>query len=363
MREVSELAEAALTGSREVYATVAVYYDGAPVLDEVPVVDGTISTDDGQAVQGTLSLSLPRFLTVDDVELDLSPNTDGSPINAEGTQLAVTYYIGIPGGEVEAIGLGWFRIESWTDGDGTVDLECSSLEAVVAEARFLQPKVVAAGTAYETAFTTLLGTLLPVEITAAAGKVTEAQTFEEDRLEALRTLVGLWPARMVVDDAGTLLVLPPYNDATDPVVLSLTDGEDGTVVHVPSSGNREGVYNAVRASGEATGDVAPVSAIVYLTDGPRRWNGPYGNVPYFFASPLITTTAQARAAAKTMLLRLQVQAQPVTVTCVPDPRLQTGDVVELTWGGRTRLVRALKVDFPVTAEGGAMAFEGVEVIR
>lgn len=363
MREVSEVAAATLATSHGVSTSVAIFYDGEPILDDVPVVDGSLEYDGTQNVPGTLTLALPRFLTVDDVPVDLLPEDEDDQLGSNGQQLAVTYLIDLPGREREAVFLGWYRIESWDEqDDDTIAVTAYSLEALIAEARFLAPVTIAKGATYTAGATTLIGGLLSAEVSADPAKITEAQVFEEDRLEALGTLVDAWPARKYVDDTGTLHIAPPFDDATDPVVVQLTDGEDGTVVKAPRSGKR-GIPNAVKASGEATGELAPVSAVAYLQNGPRAWNGPYGNVPYFYASPLLTTQAQCSKAAKTILDRLQWRAADFTVVCAPDPRYQFGDVIELTYRGRTFPARVTKTALPLTAAGGAMTLTVTEVHR
>lgn len=363
MREVSPVAAAMLATSHTVATSVAVFYDGEPVVDDVPIVDGALEYDGTAAIPGTLSLTLPRYIVVDDAEVDLLPTAAGSPLGSDGHQLAVTYLIDLPGMEREAVALGWYRVEEWAEADaGTIAVTAASLEALLAEARLLSAVKIAKTTPYATAATTLVGKLLPLEVTADPAQVTNAQVFEEERLDALSTLVTAWPARKYVDDEGTLQIGPPFDDATDPIVFALTDGEEGTVVSAPRSGKR-GIPNAVKASGESQGDVAPVSAVAYVHTGPRRWNGPYGNVPHFYTSSLLTTQAQCLSAAQRILRRLQWQAEEYTVTCAPDPRIQYGDVGTLTYAGRTFPVRVTKVGLPLTADGGPMTLVATEVDR
>lgn len=352
MREVSESTAAVLTGSREVSTYVSAYYNGRAVLDELPIVDGSLEYDNTQEVPGSVSLTLPRFHTDPDTGevIDLLPTKANAPLAAEGTQLAVSYVVSAPGRGSETISLGWYRIQAWEEGDeGTISVSGNSLEALIQESRLLKPRTTGKGARYSDAFTGLLGGLLPLLITADDTVRTSSEVFEEDRLEALRKLCESWPARMFVDDTGTLEVTPPFDDDNDTAVLTLTDGEGGTIVAAPRSGSREGVYNAVKASGEADGDKAPVSAVAYLRNGPRRWNGPYGNVPYFYTSPLLTTAAQARSAATTRLRNLQQIANPVTVETPPDPRIQEGDVLDITTVDRgTLTARVDALSFPLT---------------
>lgn len=362
MRAGSAYVAQLLTQSHRVYSTLAVYYNGVPVLDAVPINDGSLEVDSTQDVPATLTASVPRFITTAAGKiLDLMPSTSGSPLACDGTRVAVSYAVTRPGGAAETLNLGWYRISEWEEGDGTVDLTATGLEAIVQEATLINPATIAAGTTYAAATKTLVGGLLPLRVTAPAAKITAAQSFEDDRIAALGTLLDAWPARMGVDDSGTLVIAKPYDDVNDRVVLTLTEGENGTVVAAPRSGTRDGVYNAVKASGEDNGDTAPVSAVAYLTTGPFRWNGPFGNVPYFYSSPLLTTAAACQSAAKTRLANLQVTASAVTVEAAPDPRVQVGDVVELVQTDQTRRLRVDSLALPLTAEGGTMTVTGHQI--
>lgn len=365
MRNVSSLMALILNESREVHVSLAAYYDGRPVADEIPITDGSLEIDATASVQGSISATVPRFITnPDDGKVrDLLPRKESDPLACSGSRVVVMYSVQIPGqAKRETVNLGWYRITSWDEGDGTISITAASLESLVEESRLLSPVTIAKGTTFASAARTLVGGLLPVNITANAAKTSALDPFEEDRLEALISLVTAWPARMKVGISGALEIRPPFNDATDAIALVLTDGEDGTVIHSPTSGNRDGVYNAVRASGEAEGDKAPVSAVAYLSSGPRRWNGPYGNIPYFYASPLLTTKAQATAAAKTRLASLQVIAAPVEVEIAPDPRLEPGDVIELNHRGGKRLVRIDSLSLPLSY-AGTMSVKGHVITR
>jgi hypothetical protein len=117
-------------------------------------------------------------------------------------------------------------------------------------------------------------------------------------------------------------------------VATFTDGDGGTVATAERTSTRDGVYNAVKATGAQSGDTPPVSAVVYDTDAasPVNWNGPYGHVPMFYSSPLITTTAEATAAATTRLGNVRRGSTAFKVDALIDPRLQVRDVVRVRTG-------------------------------
>lgn len=340
MRAVSDRLAAAITGSHSYSCHVDAYYDGQLVRHSIPISDGTLSIDGDQAVPGSLDLTLPRWMNDPDTHqrLDLLPTVDTDPLACAGSRLALAYEVALPGGGSEIVNLGWQRIESWDEDTGELTVAGASLEALLEEARFLADRSTKAGTGFAAAFADLVGGLLPTHVTADPARVTASLVYEEDRLDALSDLMAAWPARMYVDDTGTLVAAPPFDDATDPIVLELTDGEGGTLVSLPHAGTRDGVYNAVRASGEQEGEAAAVSATAYLRTGPRRWGGPFGNVPYFYSSPLLSTKDQCAKAAATRLQSLQASAASVTVSLVPDPRLEPGDLIRINRTGEAPLI-------------------------
>lgn len=369
MRESSETLAATVSCSHTVSAEVAPFYAGQPIpgIDAIEIADGSLEIDGTRDVPGALSFTVPRYMTDPDtgLDLDLLPLGEGQyALGCSGTQVEVTYKVGEPGGITDAIGLGFYKINDWAENDdGGIDVNAVSLEQIVSEARFLTTAQISGGMTFPTAVDLVLEDLLPLEVNADPTRTAAAAAYEEDRLAALTDLVNAWPARMRVDDSGTLTIDPPWDDVADAPAIVLTDGENGTLVSAPHSGTRDGIYNAVRATGESDGDVAPVGATAYLATGPRAWAGPFGNVPYFYASPLLTTVAQCEAAARTRLINLQNVAEPVTIECLPDPRLEIGDVVELHRGPEVLFLRIDTIRLGLVATGGSMTIGTHEVFR
>jgi hypothetical protein len=88
------------------------------------------------------------------------------------------------------------------------------------------------------------------------------------------------------------------------------------------------------------------------------FGGPFNPlpVPFYYFSPLLTTSAQALAAARTILARRQRAAgRTLTFEAIPHPGLEAGDLVTVT---STNLVAAAAVveslTMPLTPDGGAM---------
>lgn len=367
MRQSSDLFSPTLSASHTVFSAVGAFYGQQSVLDNIAISDGSLSVDSSQLIRGDLSITVPRFYTgADGVRRDLLPSGETDAFGTNGQQLALSYTIGRPGGFRETIQLGWYRISDWAEDGANVNVTATSLEALIDEYKFLATQEFAPGTTVAQIIRTLLNPLgsrdiLPWHIQMSTGTVLTGRVYEDNRLEALSGFLSQWRYNMWVDDHGILQIGPALSDTDYRVVGSLVDGENGTIVESPTQGTRDGVYNAVVASGEANGDVAPVTATAYLGSGPRAWNGPYGNVPYFYVSPNLTTVAQCLQTARDFLADLQKTARPVTITAIPDPRYEVGDVLSVSYRGRSTDVRIDAITLPLTAGGGAMTISGHEL--
>lgn len=108
---------------------------------------------------------------------------------------------------------------------------------------------------------------------------------------------------------------------------------------------RSGGYNRVFASTGST-DRPDVVGTAELTAGAMSVNGPYGVVTKELSSPLLTTQAQARAAAQADLANSSGPAQAVPVRIAPDPRIELDDPVEVLRGARGRIVTVPAVTDP-----------------
>ena len=95
--------------------------------------------------------------------------------------------------------------------------------------------------------------------------------------------------------------------------------------------SRDKVYNRVVARGQQTSDEGAPSfqAIADQLTGPMRVGGPYGTVPRFFSSPLITSYEQAKRTAEAMLADSVRKKIKVPVQHAPDPRLRLDAHVEV----------------------------------
>ncbi len=339
-----------------VASTIDVYYDGQLVVSGIPVASGSVTDDETQDVARDLGVSVPRRISLDEgiTETDLLPTKDLDPLECYGQQAKINYNVTLPSGRIETFDLGLARLQTWDEEDsGEIALTGAGLLLEAQEDRLLRAVQVRRGTAFPDAARQMVGQILPVAIDEALpARSTGAFTFEEDRLAALGDLLDAWPARAYVDDQGVLQITKPYDDATDPVVRVVRDGEDGTLAKAPRGNSREGRYNGVIATGETPVDMTPVSGAAYLREGAMRWNGPFGNVPYGMSSPLLTTVAQCNAAAATRLQNLQRATRPRSLEMVPDARLQPGDIIRVESSDEPPLLlRIASIELSLTYAG------------
>src|SRR5262249_52974826 len=92
-------------------------------------------------------------------------------------------------------------------------------------------------------------------------------------------------------------------------------------------------------------------AVAQITSpaSPIRVDGPYGRVPQFYSSDLITTQGQAEATAAANLVNYAMAGRSEPVAVVPDPALQLGDVAQLmTKDGCMCPGRISKLSLPLT---------------
>ena len=292
---------------------------GGRFLGLVPFTSGSITWSKSRDVMGSLELEVPPM--VDGVSW-VPGNDPQHPLAKFGQELTVDITVTDPvSGLSEDFQMGRFVIQDWEETDD-VQVSAQSMMKRVEDDRFLAP------------LSTRKNALLAVEarrlVTASLGvridpdlpvRACPDMSWDESRIDSVNEVADAWPARVRESRDGTIQFLAPLPEIPEPE-LRLTDGEGGTLVSAPTSDSREGIYNVVVARGqETTTDGTPsFQAVARQTVGPLSVDGPYGVVPRFFSSPLITRQSMANASARTMLRSSIVSAAVIKGTCAPDPR-------------------------------------------
>jgi hypothetical protein len=351
MISLSAEATSALTRSFTYRVRVQSWLGETLLDDDIPVAAGREEIDRTLRIPERVTLTVPRLdrgTTYDPVNAD-------DPLAAFGQHLTVSLGIGLGNGQTEWFQRGEYLISQASTSGDAVEVEAVGLLALVDEARLVSP--------YQptgTLASTLRGLVEPaLTVNIDAGLTDRAvpagMNWDEDRLGAVLELLDAWPADASVTSDGYLSVIP----ATDPTssVLALTDGQGGTVLHWAGVSTRDSAYTAVVARGTAA-DGGLLQGVAYdQTGGPLSSGGAFNPlpVPFFYASPLLTTVAQCNAAARTVLARLRRTSAPkVTAEMVPNPALLTGDGVSATGRGLDGQLCVLEAySLSLTADGGS----------
>lgn len=300
---------------------------------EIAVMAGQVVADATADVRSTLDLTTdgtgmwPRY--VDDL---LAPY---------GNEIFVERGIDFGNGTVEYCSLGYFRIEGPSQDeppDGPIRIVGRDRMQAIIDARLTAPVQFAAADTYGDVVNQLITEVYP-SATIEWDDATDTSTLDrslitdEHRFEFLDDLVNSLGKIWYWDYRG-VLVIADQPDPTDPV-WDVDSGADGVLVSAQRSLSREGVYNAVVAIGESvSADAPPVrgTAIDANPASPTYFYGRFGPVPRFYSSPFITTTAQAEAAASSLLRAQLGLPYAVDFAAVPNPALEPYDPVRIRYG-------------------------------
>ncbi len=342
----AQAASSLLRGNQRRYVRMESWYDDRLLHDDIPVISGGEEVNRNAMVPERITFSVPRT----DRGYDFTPVAIDDPLAANGQRLRVLLGVQIGVDEIEWLQRGWFVItESDPRGD-VIEVTAAGLLFKIQEARLVNP-FQPSGT-MQSCIRRLVEPALTVNFDAAPAdrSVPANANYDQDRLQALNITLSAWGAAADVDADGVLVV--DQGDDMSTVQLAMKSTTGGTITRKSGVSTREGVYNAVVAQGvNATGGV--VRGVAYDYTGPKGVGGPFNElaVPFYFESPLITTTSEASKAANTRLKTLRRNSSTMfTVECVPHPAIQAGDL--LTIDGQRVIVEGLNL--PYTAEGGAM---------
>lgn len=345
-----------LAGACRWTARVSSWLGGTLLAATVPIVSGRVVAKADDDIIETLSLTVPRFAAAvdgDDV-VDWRPRKTSDPLARYGQTLDVTIVVtSVITGDVWETRIGRYQIKDWDDDDaGTITVKGESLLA-----RLRDDKLAAVSSPTGT-FASEARRLLPGGMgasfdTALADRAAPASmSWSKDRLKNLREIADTWPALLRIDPWGQVRYKAPLPTIPVPALI-IRDGGDGTLISAPRSDTRSGAYNQVVATTSSTTD-ADVSGVAQVTAGPMSVNGPYGVVTKEWSSPLLETSAQAQAAAQTMLDNSTRPAQAVPVRIAPDPRIELDDPVEVLRGDESLWGWVTAFDLPLTASDGDM---------
>jgi hypothetical protein len=302
------------------------------VVQNLEHTDGSVTVDRGSAVRRTCSVSVP--------DTSLIPMTPTEQLAIYGGRLLIRRGVVYGDGTSESVPLGLFRIDS-IEGDptlGPVTFNGSGLEAVVADDKFLAPYSTRGATAAVTAITGLIQDSIPgaVIVNRASDATLGTMTWDAqgDRWAAVQECATAIGAEVYADADGQFIIAELPDLLTATVAWDVDAGAAGVLISANRSFSREGMYNVVVASGEnAEDNVAAVSATASDTDptSPTYVSGPFGRVPKFYSSATIINSGLAQGAANKLLRDALKPTATVSLTSLPNPCLEPGDVLRVTY--------------------------------
>lgn len=352
MRPVSDALLSTVRGSHGMAVrarVVTTYQEGTdPDGTEIPIVSGDVQLDASAQTRSTVDMTTTP---------DLWPAAADDLLAPYGHELYVERGVRLGGGAVEWVSLGYHRIDTVEQENvprGAVRVAGKDRMAGIVDGRLPQPIQFPATWTYGQVVDFMVHEIYPAA-TIEWDDGTDVQLIgrsvlaEEDRYAFLDNLVKSRGKVWYWDYRGVLVIRDPP-DPADPV-FAVDSGTGGVLIELSHDLSREGVYNAVVATGEAADTTAPARAV--RTDNnpasPTRWGGRFGRVPRFFSSPLITTNDQAASAAASLLRTSIGLPYNVDFSAVPNPALEPLDPVLVT--SPARRVHVLeKLTIPLTAE-------------
>ena len=340
-----------ITENHSVRTVVESWLDEEQLADDIPLDAGVLEVTADSNVPGRLDLSVPS---------EWAPRRPSDALAIYGQRLIVRQVLAIADQEW-TVDLGQYRIQAWDHEAPSVSVEALSLEQIIADYRFDTPYTRPAGATFAGQLGVICKGLLPVDTSALTNRSLPAsitEDWEEDRMAAVRGLQTNWPADFRVDADGVLVCTPERTVKAVPDV-EWVHGEANAYVSTGGNALRDDIYNSVVARGEkANGQPVQVTVVDDNPSSPTYFYGPYGRRQRFYESPLISTVAQARSAARTVLAREKRKTAVITVTAPPDPRIEMLDTARVTLDdGQTFTGLVSSISLPLTPLDGAATYD------
>lgn len=346
MRPVSAQFLRTITGSHTAIFRAHVVAAGqtgvSPAGTEVPILGGDVQLSAANDIRSTLELQIDGAGLWPDESTDL--------LAPYGNELFIERGVAYGGGATEWVSLGYFRINNVEQDDapdGPIRVSGTDRMSGIVDAKLTNVRQYAAAVTNGAMLSDLVLDAYGAAViewddddvrTAPIGRTI---IVEEDRYAKIKEHVTGLGKIAYFDYRGILLVRTPAS-ADDPV-WTVSRGAGGVLVSAGRSLSREGVYNGVLAVGEAL-DTEPPARGLAVDSGagsPTLWGGAFGKVPRVFSSPLLTTDAQARLAAATVLRRSLGLPYNVDFTAVPNPALEPDDPIAVGIEGAPTTVTPL----------------------
>jgi hypothetical protein len=324
MYSTSAAFKAAVRGSHTVAIQVDAYSSGTLIASDIQVESGSVTASAASGVRRQLSLTVS--------DRAVSP-FGASPISVYGVELHVARGITLLDGTTELVPLGVFRVESMTSPrQGEVQIVAPDRSAKIIDAKFLIPTMSNTGLGLAAQISALVTDVYTSGVSVTNVDVPATSVpwllWDSERWDACQKLATAVGAVVYFDVAGNV-VLRLAPTIADAVAWYVNEGAQGVLIDASREITRAETYNVVVAVGERSDGVVPARAVAEDNDTTSATyvGGPFGYVPFFFSSPLITTSGGATTVADALLARKRSLGRECILSCVPNPALDVGDVI------------------------------------
>lgn len=312
-----------------------------PLGVDIPVLGGDVRYDSTARIYATLNLDTLGVSETDG--RTLFPRRAGDLLAPYGTEIFVRR--GIDVGDVTLwVPLGYFRIddvEQSPASDGTISISASDRMVGLDDGELLAPLQfrstrTIASVVEELVHGTYPAATILFDDEAADEPLGRQMIVEKSRYDALLNIVESLGKIMYWDGEGVLRI----EDApeSDEIVWEIRAGHEGVLVDVRRRVTREGMANAIVATGEGSSG-SPMRGVAFDNgpNSPTRWDPPddptmlwFGQIPDSYSSPLITTPSRARHAARNILRRRIGMPYQIDFGVIPNPALRPRHLVRVT---------------------------------
>ncbi|MBA0054301.1 DUF5047 domain-containing protein [Streptomyces sp. AJS327] len=337
MHEVTPEFLPALATDHGMVSQVDVIYDGATVAEDIPFIDGSVTVDGSSDTRRALTLTVP--------DPSVFPDSETDPYAVYGQQLYAQRGVQFINGDTEWVPLGFFVITS-VEGDvhtGPLTVQAAGLESLVKAAPFEAATSTGAALSPAAFIRAQLEEVIPTvsfvdqSTNGTIGLAFTTWDADASRWDALMDVARSIGCDLFVNATGTFVLrdLPDINAPGAATVWDVDAGEGGVLVAAEKSLTSEDVFNRVVVRGENTAeDVPPVFATATITDAkdPLRYSGPFGRRVKSYSSNLVVTTDQAQGTANALLRSYRAPNKTVKLSTVPNPALDSGDRIRVTYG-------------------------------
>jgi hypothetical protein len=304
----------------------------------LPVVDGSVTVDRSSNVRRQLSLTVADMAIEPDLLAALDPY---------GTEIVVQRGIQYSDGTTDMIPLGVFQVITLDkDITGALAITGADRTRQMIAAKFYNPRrqpltdpfvtiPALAQEVYPLIEWVIDDNVLddvgqPVN-SVSSGNVAPIppQFWDRERWDAMLQLADNRGCELFIDPDGALHIRQVDPITVDEVWL-IDAAEHGVLITYSRNLTRDETYNAVKVTGESpSSGAAPVTYTFGTADpaSPIYPQGAFGSAIWFEQSSTINTLASAERLARAIYASKSQLQRTVTLTCIPNPALDVGDIV------------------------------------